>query len=88
VQICDALILGTLFLVLRFVQARRRFTGQVFFLYVIFYAASRFIIEFFRGDNPVLSLGLTFSQIVSAILLVIGIAVYYARSVWASKRFG
>lgn len=30
--------------------SRKRFDGQVFILYLVGYAASRFVIEFFRGD--------------------------------------
>ena len=39
-------LFGLLWLSLR----RKRFDGQVFILYLVGYAASRFLIEFFRGD--------------------------------------
>lgn len=31
---------------------RKRFNGEVFWLYLLLYGAARFAIEFFRGDNP------------------------------------
>jgi phosphatidylglycerol:prolipoprotein diacylglycerol transferase len=43
----DALILG----VTLFMMPRRRTPGQVFWVYVLAYAALRFVVEFFRGDT-------------------------------------
>jgi len=39
-----------LFVLLWFSLSRKRFDGQVFIFYLVGYAASRFVIEFFRGD--------------------------------------
>jgi phosphatidylglycerol---prolipoprotein diacylglyceryl transferase len=60
----------------------RRFDGQVFLLYVVSYAASRFVLEFFRGDpgrGSFLGTSLSFSQGMS--LLVVGAALF----VWARR---
>ena len=39
-----------LFLILIFLQRRKRFHGMIFLSYIILYSVFRFIIEFFRGD--------------------------------------
>ena len=55
---------------------RRKFDGQVFWIYAILYAVMRFSIEFIRGDNPRQWPGhLTNSQ-VTAILWLVAAAVF------------
>jgi len=43
--------------------------GRTFFLYLILYSVFRFFIEFIRGDNMLVIMGLTFSQFISLIIL-------------------
>ena len=59
----------------------RRFAGRTFWLYMLLYAVSRFIIEFFRGDDNGHVGILTTSQFISVILapLAIAMLVYLAR---------
>lgn len=46
------------------------FPGRTFWLFVLFYAASRFVIEFFRGDERGMPIGtLSTSQLISIVLL-------------------
>jgi phosphatidylglycerol:prolipoprotein diacylglycerol transferase len=45
--LADFVILGVTLWAIR----RRRFAGQVFWIYVLLYAVFRFIVEFFRGDE-------------------------------------
>jgi len=47
-------VIGNLifFAVLTWFYPRRKFDGQVFWLYAVLYALMRFSIEFIRGDNP------------------------------------
>ncbi len=47
----------------------RYFAGRTFWLYVALYAVSRFIIEFFRGDERGMLVGLSTSQLISIALL-------------------
>jgi phosphatidylglycerol:prolipoprotein diacylglycerol transferase len=56
-------------LVLLLVTERRGrpFAGRTFWLYVLLYGISRFIIEFFRGDDRGIVLGVSTSQFVSLI---------------------
>ena len=69
-----------IFIILKIVQERKKFTGQVFLLYFILYPAGRFFIEFFRGDSPHNIFGLfTLSQIVSIVLFVVALLIYRRR---------
>ena len=52
----------------------RPFPGRTFWLYMILYAVSRYIIEFYRGDPRGVILGLSTSQFISLLLLPLEIA--------------
>ena len=59
----------------------RPFAGRTFWLYMLLYAISRFIIEFYRGD-PRGTVGIfSTSQFISIVLapLALGMLVYLAR---------
>ncbi|MCC7008655.1 MAG: prolipoprotein diacylglyceryl transferase [Acidobacteria bacterium] len=47
----------------------RVFAGRTFWLYVLLYGVSRFVIEFFRGDDRGMFYGVSTSQIVSLIMV-------------------
>lgn len=86
-QIYSSLYLLVLFVFLRILQeinlkAEAYKPGLVFLNYLIFYSAGRFIIEFFRGDNPVVFAGLTLFQIIAG-LVFLG-AIFYARDQFKS----
>lgn len=51
-------------------QHRRQYRDKIFFFYIYSYAVARLIIEIFRGDNPHIWLDLTFTQIVSILILL------------------
>jgi len=78
-QIYSSLLLFLLFIFLSICFRYRKFKGQVFFSYLIFYSAGRVIIENFRGDNMPVILNLTFSQLISAGIFIIGIAGYFYK---------
>ncbi len=69
-----------IFLILRFYfYPRKKFNGQILWLYVFFYSITRFIIEFFRGDTVrgfVFS-SLSTSQFISLIMFVVSIFMLY-----------
>ena len=78
---------GAEFLILTLLLATERrgrpFAGRTFWLYMLLYAVSRFIIEFYRGDERG-SVGMfSTSQLISVLLapLAIGMLVYLARRV-------
>jgi phosphatidylglycerol:prolipoprotein diacylglycerol transferase len=60
----------------------RPFPGRTFWLYMLLYAISRFIIEFFRGDDRGTVGALSTSQFISVLLVPLAIAmlVYLARA--------
>jgi phosphatidylglycerol---prolipoprotein diacylglyceryl transferase len=59
----------------------RPFAGRTFWLYILLYACSRFIIEFYRGDERGTVGIFSTSQFISIVLapLAIGMLVYLAR---------
>jgi phosphatidylglycerol:prolipoprotein diacylglycerol transferase len=63
-------------------RSGRRFAGRTFWLYMLLYAISRFIIEFFRGDERGNVGSFSTSQFISIILapLAIGMLIYLSRS--------
>lgn len=75
----EAIILG----ILIFSESRgRRFPGRTFWLYMLLYAVSRFIIEFYRGDDRGAYIGVfSPSQFISLLLapLAIAMLVYLSR---------
>ena len=60
----------------------RPFAGRTFWLYMLLYAVSRFIIEFFRGDERGTFLMFSTSQFISLLLapLAIAMLVYLSRT--------
>ena len=59
----------------------RPFAGRTFWLYMLLYAVSRFVIEFYRGDERGSVGALSTSQFISVVLapLAIGMLVYLSR---------
>jgi phosphatidylglycerol:prolipoprotein diacylglycerol transferase len=75
----ELLILG----VLLFTERRGRpFAGRTFWLYMLLYAISRFIIEFFRGDERGTVFMFSTSQFISLLLapLAVAMLVYLSRA--------
>lgn len=82
-QLYEASFLVVLYFFLMFLGRKKTFSGFVFSLYIIIYSIFRFSIEFFRGDNPVVSGGMTLGQVISIITFVCGmilVSVLYVRS--------
>ncbi len=76
-QLYEAISLFLLFLFLVFIKRRKKFNGQVFLSWLVSYSVIRFFIEFLRGDNKPVLIGLTLSQVISAIIFIIGIFSLY-----------
>jgi phosphatidylglycerol:prolipoprotein diacylglycerol transferase len=70
-----------IFAALIWVRRRRKYSGQVMFLYLLLYSAARFTIEFWRDDPRGALFGLSTSQFISALLfpMALGMMVYYQR---------
>jgi phosphatidylglycerol:prolipoprotein diacylglycerol transferase len=72
------------FLIL-FVQARKRYDGQVFVAFLGLYAVSRFVIEFFRSDDRGGWLWLSTSQWIGLVLIAVAVAIDRGRG-WRRPR--
>ncbi len=74
-QLYDA---GAEFLILILLLATERrgrpFPGRTFWLYILLYGISRFIIEFYRGDERGMILGVSTSQFISLIAVPVAVA--------------
>lgn len=75
----ELLILGLLLVTER---KGRYFPGRTFWLYMLLYGITRFIIEIYRGDPRGEIIGITTSQFVSVLLVPISIAML----IWLSRR--
>jgi len=77
-QIYESVILLILFLILRKWQKLRHFKGEIFIAYTMLYSLSRFMLEFFRADNPKILIGFTIGQLISVAILLacLGILVF------------
>lgn len=79
-QLYEAVTLISLLLILLTIKKRQQFNGQIFLLYVSFYAISRAVLELFRGDNRgyIIENILSHSQFI-ALLILISAAVFYIK---------
>ncbi len=78
-QLYEAITNLLIFFLLWGALRRKKFEGQVFILYLVFYSTSRFLIEFFRGDpeRGFLFDGLlSTSQFISLVLLAFAAVLY------------
>ena len=77
-QLLEALYIFCVMLFLLFLKAKTSFSGQLFLVYLMMYAAGRFTLEFFRGDPGrgfVLDGYVSHSQLIA--LGIIGIVVFF-----------
>lgn len=84
-QLYSVFLITSIFAVLLMFKRHKRFEGQLFFVYIMLYAAGRAIIEVFRGDirrGFIIEGWLSHSQFIS-ILLIAGAAWVYF---YLSKR--
>jgi phosphatidylglycerol:prolipoprotein diacylglycerol transferase len=73
-QLYDAGAEAAILLILLSTERRGRpFSGRTFWLYMLLYAISRFIIEIYRGDERGSLLGLSTSQFVSVLIVPISL---------------
>lgn len=81
-QIYDSLLSFGLFAALTWLWPRRKFDGQVFAVYLMGYAVTRSIVEFFRGDYEVLHLGgwATQAHLISFGIFAAGLILYWQLS--------
>lgn len=71
----ESIITFSLFLVLLNIKEKRKFRGQITYIYLIIYGFSRMIIEGLRTDSLMIG-NIRVSQIVSLLILILGIYFY------------
>lgn len=76
VQLYEAALGFCVYGLLMVVHRKRKQPGVTTVAYLMAYAIVRFIIEFFRGDERAMIMGMTIAQIVSLALLVSGILLF------------
>ena len=79
-QLYSAVGLFSIFFFLLLWRRWQKFTGEIILVYGFSYAAGRFGIEFLRGDNRPIWLGLTLSQFLSIPLAIL------CLTLWVRKR--
>ena len=85
VALVEALINLLLFVLLINLYKKKRFAGKLIFIYLLIYAFSRFILEFFRGDDiRGFVFGISTSQFIS--LLIIAFLLMYCVVLYIKKR--
>src|ERR1051326_3864028 len=67
-QLYEAVLAVGLCILLNGSFRKRAWPGQVCCWLILGYAVVRFVVEFFRADNPPIYLGLTLSQVISVVL--------------------
>jgi len=80
VQLIEAFCLFVLFAALWMVSRKKKFDGQVFCLYLIFYSVLRFALEFLRYDPRGGFYGFSTSQWISVFVFITGVILYKRRS--------
>ena len=71
---------------LLFVESFREAAAHLAFGILNQHFRERFIMEFLRGDNPKILLGLTISQIISASLFIVALAIFILKAIECKKR--
>ncbi|MBN1385339.1 MAG: prolipoprotein diacylglyceryl transferase [Elusimicrobia bacterium] len=81
VQLLSSLLLFILFLILNYAWNKKRFDGQISLVYTLLFSSGRFFIEFLRGDfRGTEVFGITPTQIVSVLMLIVSTIFYYRLS--------
>jgi phosphatidylglycerol---prolipoprotein diacylglyceryl transferase len=77
-QLYDAGAEAIILVALLFTERRgRTFPGRTFWLYMLLYAISRYVIEIYRGDERGMILGLSTSQFVSVVIVPVSLAMLW-----------
>ncbi|MCJ7580225.1 MAG: prolipoprotein diacylglyceryl transferase [Candidatus Aminicenantes bacterium] len=86
VQLYEAFLNFTNFLILFFILRKKRFDGQVISFYIINYSIIRYVVEFFRGDhearvyfiqNASPYLSISYPQLFSILGFIAGIVLFF-----------
>ena len=73
--------------VLLWLDRKKKCNGQIMALYLMFYSAGRFVLEYFRGDLERGSVGvLATSQFISVFTFILGVVIFVARTRLCDKN--
>ena len=73
--------------VLLWLDRKKKCDGQIMALYMMFYSAGRFVLEYFRGDLERGSVGvLSTSQFISIFTFILGVVIFVARTRLCDKN--
>ena len=75
-QLYSALSLLIIFFILRSKRRKKKFTGEIFWLYLVLYPLFRFFLEILRGDPRGHIFFLSTSQFLSIFIFIIGIMMF------------
>jgi len=77
-QLYEAGVEALIFLTLLLLARHKKFDGQIFWSYVIFYSVARFVIEFLRGDHRgfLFDGALSTSQFIGILMLITAVVAY------------
>ncbi|HOY65824.1 MAG TPA: prolipoprotein diacylglyceryl transferase [Candidatus Ozemobacteraceae bacterium] len=70
-QLYESIACMALFLIVQRYRRVRQAYGEIILLALGGYGALRFVIEFWRGDNPVFAFGFTLSQVIGALVALV-----------------
>jgi phosphatidylglycerol:prolipoprotein diacylglycerol transferase len=74
--------LAIMILLLATERRGRPFAGRTFWLYMLLYGISRFVVEFYRGDERGAFMGVSTSQLISMAIVPLAIGMLY----WLGRR--
>ncbi|MBU1106296.1 MAG: prolipoprotein diacylglyceryl transferase [Candidatus Riflebacteria bacterium] len=83
-QIYESIGALLIWLLLSKLRPYRRNYGEIFLAYIASYGLIRFLIEFFRAENPVVMAGLTMAQIIG--ILMVGASLIAWQRISASRN--
>jgi phosphatidylglycerol---prolipoprotein diacylglyceryl transferase len=82
-QLYEAFFIFSVMILLLYLRKQRKFPGQLFFLYLLFYACGRFFIEYLRGDisrGYIIENYLSNSQLIAILIFSSVLILYFIRS--------
>ncbi|HEX6227610.1 MAG TPA: prolipoprotein diacylglyceryl transferase [Chryseolinea sp.] len=78
-QLMEAGYIFVIMMILLYLRDRRKFSGQLFLVYIMLYAIGRGVLEIYRGDGArgfIIEDYLSHSQLIALLLLGVGIYIY------------
>ena len=78
VQLYESITQFLLFGILLYMNKTKQKTGNLTYAYVFFYSVFRFITDFFRSTYAIFLFGLALSQIVSIVLVILSLHLYFS----------